>query len=433
MKKILLASLLLAFSQGALAEDLIQVYKIALDHDPVLREAAAKLKAQKEAKPLALSQVLPHVSAGASANAIRLDPSQGRVDRYGNRDFNINLQQTLFRRDQFIRLEQSEWQVEQAEARYRAQQQDLALRVARAYFAVLTAQETLNFVRADKKATARQLEQAKQRFHVGLIPITGVHEAQARYDQAVTNEIVANNTLDNAWEDLRQILGMRPKELADLKKEISLNPPMPADIGEWSAMALKNSPDVKAASDATQVAQREVEVQRSGHFPTVDLVGSYDVNHSNSIYAGFKDTRTASVGVQLNLPLYLGGGVQAATRQAQANLIAAQEKLDQARREVDKKVRNAYRQVQASISAVRSLKAATISTKSALDATKAGFDVGSRTMVDVLNAQRDYYRALRDHARARYNYVTAILALKRAAGVLDEKALKEINALLSEN
>ncbi len=431
MKKSLIASLLLALSQGTPAEDLLEVYQLALEKDPVLREAAARLESQREARPLALSQLLPQVSVSGVASYNRYDPSGGPSDNYGATDLSIGLNQPVYRRDRLVRLEQADWQLELADAQFRVQEQELMLRVANAYFNVLSAQETLKFVRADKKAIARQLEQAKQRFEVGLIAITGVHEAQARYDQAVTNEILAINELDNAWEDLRQILGIRPEKLADLKEKIPLEPPTPADIEEWTALAMQNSPDVKAASDAVQIAQREVEAQRSGHYPTLDLFANYGVSDSNRDNALFDSTRSGAVGLQLNVPLYQGGGVEAATRQARADLIAAQERLDQARREVDKNVRNAYRALQASISAVRSLQAAIVSTKSALDATKAGFDVGTRTMVDVLNAQRDYYLALKDHAAARYVYITSILSLKRAAGVLTEKDLEEINGLLA--
>ncbi len=433
MKKTLIASVLLVLSQASPAEDLLEVYTLALEKDPVLREAAARLESQREAKPLALSQLLPQVSISGVASYNRYDPSGGPGENYGATDLSIGLNQPIYRRDRFVRLEQADWRLELADAQFQAQQQDLMLRVANAYFNVLSAQEQLKFVRADKKAIARQLEQAKQRFEVGLIAITGVHEAQARYDQAVTNEILAVNELDNAWEDLRQILGVRPEKLADLKADIPLEPPQPAQMEEWTALALKNNPDVKAASDAVQIAQREVEAQRSGHYPTVDLFANYGVTNSDREYALYDDTQSGAIGLQLNVPLYQGGGVEAATRQARADLIAAQERLDQARREVDKQVRNAYRALQASISAVKSLEAAIVSTKSALDATTAGFDVGTRTMVDVLNAQRDYYRALKDHAAARYIYITSILTLKRAAGVLGEKDMAEINALLAEN
>lgn len=432
MKRTLIASLLVACSQSLFADNLLEVYETALQKDPVLREAAARLESQREAKPLALSQLLPQVGISGNTSYKYNDFKHAPSQDYSFNDLSVGVNQPIYRRDRFIRLEQADWQVELANAQYRAQEQDLMLRVATAYFNVLSAQEALTFVQADKKAIARQLEQAKQRFEVGLIAITGVHEAQARYDQAVTNEIVAANDLDSKWEDLRQILGMKPETLADLKKEIPLEPPMPADIDEWSRMGLLNSPDVKVASDATQIAQREIEVQRSGHYPTLDLYGSYGTANSSRDDAIFDDVNNGTVGLALNIPIYQGGGVEAATRQARADLIAAQERLDQARREVDKQVRNAYRALQASISAVKSLKAGIVSAKSALDATTAGFDVGTRTMVDVLNAQRDYYRAQGDHAKARYVYMTAALALKRAAGVLSRDDLAKANSLLSE-
>ncbi len=433
MNKSILAVLLLVAAPWVGAEDLLEVYKLATQRDPVLREAAAQREAQKEAKPLARSQLLPQVGLSAGTQYFNDDYRHGPNNDFTASSLSLGVNQVLYRRDKFIRLEQADWQIALADDQYRAAEQDLMLRVAKAYFNVLSAQESLNFVQADKKAIARQLEQAKQRFKVGLIAITGVHEAQARFDQAVTNEILAMNELDNAWEDLRQILGMRPDQLADLKKEIPLESPDPNDIEAWSRMGLQNSPDVKAASDATQIAQREIEVARSGHYPTLDAFGSYGLNDTTEESNPFGDRNEGVIGLRASLPLYTGGGVEAATRQARANLIAAQERLDQARRQVDKQVRNAYRALEASISAVKALKAAIVSAKSALDATTAGFEVGTRTMVDVLNAQRDYYRALRDHAKARYSYMLAALALRRAAGVLSEKDLARANSYLQAN
>ena len=428
MKKILMVSLLALMSQAGSAEDLMQVLDMAFEKDPVLREAVAVRESRKEARPLALSGLLPNISVSGDASARNSDIDNGPSDSYRVSNLGINLLQPLYRRDRFVRLEQADWQLELADAEYRAKEQDLILRVADAYFKVLSAKEGVTYVQADKKAIARQLEQAKQRFEVGLIAITGVHEAQARYDQAVTDEILAQNELDNAWEDLRQILGMVPERLAELKEQISLEPPVPASIDEWSASGLENNPSVKAASDATQIAQREIEVQNSGHYPTLDLVGGY--NSFQTSQDRVFDVNTGTIGIQLNVPLYSGGGVTAATRQARADLVAAQERLDQARRATDKAVRNAYRGVQASISAVRALEAAKISTKSALDATQAGFEVGTRTLVDVLNSQRDYYRSLRDYARARYVYIVNMLRLRQAAGVLSVKDIEKVNALL---
>ncbi|HID46277.1 MAG TPA: type I secretion protein TolC [Chromatiaceae bacterium] len=430
MNKILIASLMAFVSQLAAADDLLQVYNMAVEKDPVLREAAAVRESRRESRPLAMAQLLPNVSASGDLNYNNVNTHSLGDESYGTGSLGINLLQPIYRRDRFIRLEQADWQLELADAEYRAQEQDLMLRVATAYFDILSAQEGVTFVRADKKAIARQLEQAKQRFEVGLIAITGVHEAQARYDQAVTDEIVAQNELDNAWEDLRQILGIRPEALAGLKEKLELEPPTPAAIDEWSAFGLENNPAVKVASDATQIAQREIEVQNSGHYPSLDLVGRYSgfqTNQDNRF-----DVDNGNIGLQLNVPLYAGGGVTAATRQARADLIAAQERLDQARRSTDKAVRNAYRGVQASISAVRALEAAIVSTKSALEATTAGFEVGTRTLVDVLNSQRDYYRSQRDFARARYVYLVNMLRLRQAAGVLSVEDLEKVNSLLVE-
>ncbi len=429
MKKILIVSLLALVSRITVADDLMQIYTKAVEKDPVLREAAAIRDSRRESRPLALSQLLPNVSISGDANYNSSDTQLADRENYGSSSLGINLLQPLYRRDRMIRLEQADWQLELADAEYRGKEQDLMLRVATAYFDILSAQEGVTFVQADKKAIARQLEQAKQRFEVGLIAITGVHEAQARYDQAVTDEIVAQNELDNAWEDLRQILGMRPETLTKLKGKLALEPPLPAVIDEWSAFGLENNPAVKAASDATQIAQREIEVKNSGHYPSLDLVGRYGTFQTNQ--ENRFDVDSGNIGLQLNVPLYAGGGVTAATRQARADLIAAQERLDQARRETDRAVRNAYRGVQSSISAVKALEAAIVSTGSALEATTAGFEVGTRTLVDVLNSQRDYYRAQRDHARARYVYLVNMLRLRQAAGILEVQDMEKINALLA--
>lgn len=430
MNKILIAFLLVLASRLAMADDLLQVYSMAVEKDPVLREAAAIRESRRESRPLALSQLLPNIGVSGDLNYNNADTHTLGDESFGTSSLGINLLQPIYRRDRFIRLEQADWQLELADAEYRAQEQDLMLRVATAYFNILSAQEGVTFVQADKKAIARQLEQAKQRFEVGLIAITGVHEAQARYDQAVTDEIVAQNELDNAWEDLRQILGIRPEKLARLKAKLELEPPMPAAIDEWSAFGLENNPAVKVASDATQIAQREIEVQNSGHYPSLDLVGRYSTSQTNQ--DNRFDVDNGNIGLQLNVPLYAGGGVTSATRQARADLIAAQERLDQARRSTDKAVRNAYRGVQASISAVKALEAAIVSTKSALEATTAGFEVGTRTLVDVLNSQRDYYRSQRDYARARYVYLVNMLRLRQAAGVLAVEDIEKINSLLVE-
>ena len=432
MKKSIVAVLMGLLVQSVSAEDLMEVYEIAFDYDAQLRAAGAVRDAQYEAKPLARSSLLPQIGVYGDLTYDSVDYRDSFVgsndDDWNSGRLGVSLTQSLYRRDQLERMKQADWQLEQADADYAIAQQDLVLRVAQAYFNVLGAQEGVTFIRAEKKAIERQLDQAKQRFEVGLIAITGVHEAQARYDQANTDEILELNTLDQTWEELREIVGVKPEKLYTLKKDIPLEPPVPADVDEWRTMALENNPVIKSASDATQVAQKEIDVQYSGHYPTLDLVGSYgsaryDADH---LY----DTDNGRIAVELNVPLYTGGFVTAATRQARHQMIASQELLDQARRAVDKDVRNAYREVQASISAVKSLQAGIVSAQSSVEATEAGFEVGTRTLVDVLNEQRDLYAAKRDYARARYTYVLRGLQLKLAAGVLKKEDLQAINDLL---
>lgn len=433
MKRLLIGAMLVVAGQHAWSDDLQEVYRLALEKDPQLRAAAAARDAQYETKALARSQLLPSIGVSADLNYTGVRYKDSAVDSswndYGDSALGVGLRQPIYRRDRLIQLDQADWVLERADANYRVAEQDLIARVAKTYFDVLSAEDNLEFVQAEKKAIERQLDQSKQRFEVGLIAITGVHEAQARFDQARTNEIVARNELDSAWEALREIIGVTPEKLAAVKEDFPLEPPVPADVDDWSSMALENSPSVQSASHTTQISQKEIDVQASGHYPTLDLVGSYGIARGDNDFAA-PDVDRAVIGLEFDVPIYTGGGVTAATQQARYQLSASQEVLDQTRRLVDKQVRNAYRTVHASISAVHSLKAQTVSAESALEATTAGFDVGTRTLVDVLDGQSDYYQAQRDYTNARYLYILAGLALKQSAGTLAEQDLAQVNELL---
>ena len=435
MRRILVFLTAASLSAIVGAEDLLQLYALAQANDPQLAAARATLDAARESKPIARSQLLPNLSASGDLSyqdqEIKRSISGRSHEDFTARGAGVNVTQPLYRRDRYLQLGQADAQIAQAEADYASAEQNLSLRVTQAYFDVLAAQDNLTFARAEKKAIARELDQAKQRFEVGLIAITGVHEAQARFDQSRADEISAENALDNAWESLREIVGPEaPRELAGLRSEIPLVPPAPTDVDAWSGTAITTNPLVESARQAAEVAQREIEIQRSGHYPTVDLVGSYDINRSEATRG--TDSNVAALGVQLAVPLYTGGGVSAVTRQARFTYQAAQEVLDQQRRAVDKQVRNAYRGVESSISRAKALHAATVSAQSALDATTAGFDVGTRTLVDVLNGQRDLFDAKRNYSRARYDYVLNLVSLEQAAGTLDNEDLVQYNAWLNE-
>jgi len=434
MKRIALAISLAFGSAAVTAADLLEVFQMASESDPALLGARATRDANLEARPLAKSQLLPFVSltgdASYTANDVRKSTFGSYRDNYGGAAAAVQVTQPIYRKDLLVQLEQADFQVEQAEIDFTIAQQDLIVRVTEAYFDVLSAQDTLTFTTANVKATARQLEQAKQRFEVGLIAITDVNEAQARYDQERANEIVARNDLDDAMESLIEITGQPTGPLATLDPKLPLDRPSPDNAADWTTTALENNPAIISAKYNADIAKKEIERQDAADSPALDLVGSYGVNRSNSDFPN--DTNTGLVGVQLSLPLYTGGGVQAATRQARYRYQASQEQLEQQRRAVQTQVRNGYRGVLASISSVRALEATQVSAQSALAATEAGFDVGTRTLVDVLNRQSELFRAKRDLAVSRYGYVLNMLSLLQANGTLSPANIEAANRWLIE-
>ncbi len=427
------AALLLALLSGpvvAATETLLDIYRLAQSEDRQLRAAAASLEAVREQIPLARAAYLPSVVAGANAYRNYQDPEGSPSDTYSSHDLTLSLQQPLFDRAAWLRQGQASVRVKQAEVGYTAAEQGLILRAAQAYFAVLDAAADLRALLADKEATARQLDQTKQRFEVGLIAITDVHEAQARFDRVVSEEIVARNRLDSARESLRVITGRYHPDLAGLADTIALVRPDPDDIQGWVERAAQGNLELLAAQYGVDVARDEIEVRRSGHYPTVGLVASYGDFNTGSNSFGSVDRDSGQVGVEFNLPLYLGGQVQSLTRQAEAQLREASELYDLRSRAVEQQARDAYRTVIASIAAVEALRQAVVSTQSALDATQAGFEVGTRTIVDVLDAQRTLFTAERDLTVARHRYVLSTLALKQAVGTLGPGDVEEASRLL---
>jgi outer membrane protein len=425
---VLLTTLLwLPVAQGT---DLVQVYELAVQNDAQIKAARATRDSVLESRPQAIAQLLPSLSMSGSADSIDLKVvnSPSSTNTYKKSSLSLSLSMPVYRRELWVQLDQADDRIAQAEATYAAAEQDLIVRAAQAYFDILSAQDSLEFANAETAAIARQLEQAKQRFDVGLIAITAVHEAQAAYDQSRADQILAENILDNAREVLYEITNQNIKSLAALDKNLVMSKPMPDSIEKWGSKALEQNLSIKAAAKAAGLARNNVKVQQSGHLPSLDLVGSHTQNRYNGI--GTSDTDTSSIGLQLTVPLYAGGAVNSRTRQARLELEASQESLDKERRSVTRQVRDAYRGVLASISAVKALKASTVSARSALEATEAGYEVGTRTIVDVLNSQRDLYRSLRNYANVRYNYVMSGLKLKQAAGIVSADDLNRIKPWL---
>jgi outer membrane protein len=408
----------------------MQVYEAALNNDAQIRAARATRNSTLEEKPQAVAQLLPTIGLSGDVNRVHRDveDSGGGSETYENSSATLSLSQPIYRHEYWAQLEQADQQVAKAEAEYAAAEQELMVRTAQVYFDVLAAQDSLEFAKAETEAISRQLDQAKQRFDVGLIAITAVHEAQAAYDQSRADLIAAENTLGDAWEALREIIKQKPASLSVLTEDLPLNPPVPQNIEEWSGRAQQQNLAIRAAEKDAVIARENISVQRAGHLPTLDLVGSHTVSRTD-LSTG-TDVDTSSIGVELNLPLFAGGSVVSRTRQAKYDLEAAQEGLDAQRRSVDRQVRDAYRGVLAGISQVEALKASTVSAQSALEATEAGFEVGTRTMVDVLSAQRDLYQTRSNYSNVRYNYILSRLLLKQAAGTLTQQDLEQINGWL---
>ena len=427
---------LLAVPLLARADNLLDVYRLAAQSDPKLKAAEAARQAVAQAKPESRALLFPDINV--TANAARTRQSQtfnnpffGSTlnETFNSHVYSLNLVQPIYRHSTFVLLRQADARIGQADAQYRATQQAVMLQVAQRYFAVLSAEDNLRFVRAEKAAIARQLEQARKGFEAGLGTITDVQEAKARYDLAVAQEIAAQNAVANSREALGELTGRYHETLTGLGKGMPLVTPQPADVKRWTAAALQHNLRIIAARYAVKVAREQVDLQRSGHYPTLDLVGSRSKLVSGERLFGGNTTST-SIGVQLKVPLFQGGLVSARTRAAAYRYNEAQDQLEEARRAMLRQTRDAYLGVMSGISRVQALKQALASSESSLKATEAGYRAGTRTIVDVLNAERELYRARRDYADARYQYLLETLRLKQASGSLAFTDLEKINAWL---
>ena len=433
------SSLLLAalFSAApAFSTDLMQVYRDALTNDQQYMAARATADALREKEPQGLSGLLPTISGTANTTWNENKYSASNQPQKINRDFNtnaynVNLTQPLFRWQNIVQYSQGKLQVVQAEANFAQASQDLILRVAQAYFDVLYAEENLKAVRANKQSIGQQLEQAKKNFEVGTATITDSQEAQSRFDLASAQEIAAENDLEVKRFALSVIIGKHPGELNRLKPQAELKPPQPASMDPWVDAAEKDSFVVQAQQAAAEVAAKEVERNRAGHYPTLDVVANYGKNNSALSFLGNDslETTARNIGLQLNIPLFQGGYVNSKTREAAANRSAAQATLENTKRTAALNARQSYLGVVNGLAQVRALNAALISSTSALESNKLGYEVGVRINIDVLNAENQVYITKRDLARARFDTLLSQLRLKAAVGSLGEADLEQINSL----
>ncbi|HED35747.1 MAG TPA: type I secretion protein TolC [Gammaproteobacteria bacterium] len=415
-----------------------QALEKAFAYDQDLQAAEFQYMSTLESRGLSKAALLPQINFSLSTN--RTENSTKNSSQPGfipNRNITINtdgfdlsLSQTIYNHSLYKKLQQTDMDIAAATANVEAARQNLIVRLATAYFNVLGAQDALRFATAEKKAIGKQLEQSKKRFEVGLIAITDVKESQASYDTSVAAEIDAQNTLAAQFEALAVILGEYTTNITPLAEEFTLSLPEPANIQDWTDSALENNLALRAAQFTYQASQKQVDADQSKHYPTLDLVASHRFSSpDNSTFVAF-DTTSTSVTVQLNVPIYSGGFTSAKKRQSIALKDRARALKEKAHRQTLQQTRDAYLNVTSTIAQVHALKQALISSQAAQEATQAGFEVGTRTAIDVLTTLRDVFRAERDYARARYNYVINTLRLKQAAGTLTVRDGIAINNFL---
>ena len=437
MKRILtllIVGLLQTTTAYAAKQDLLETFELALKNDPTYQEVRAQRDATIENRSQAIAQLLPSVTLQASStwnylHNHKFSGFQGAgTQTFYDSSATANINQPIFHWDYWVGLSQTENQILQAEAEYANALQGLMVRTITAYLNVLLAEDTLTFATAEKESLARQLEQAQQRFDVGLIAITDVLEAKAGYDGALSREIIAANDIDNAKEALREIIGENEADLLLLKEVIPLKKPDPLDIDQWNTTAENQNLSIISAFNNMEFNRKAIELQRSGHYPTVDFNASYTYQDTSSTFGLRGDTGT--VGVQLNVPLFEGGAINSRVRQAKHNFDAARDNLVAVRRSITRQVKDAYRGVLSTISQVKALKATVVSQESALEATEAGFEVGTRTAVDVVNEQRNLFQARRGHSESRINYLLNWVQLKDSASSLTQGDMETLNSML---
>ena len=414
--------------------DLLTVYRLALANDPVFASARFTRQAAAEREPQARAALLPNVGASLGYNATSFDSKTPDFSRsFNSWGPSIQASLPLFRPQAWNAFDQAKLQVQTADAQFAQAQQDLVLRVAQAYFDVLSAQDDLTAIEASKKAVSEQLAQARREFEVGTKTIVDTHEAQARFDQIVAQEQVVRGTLIVRQNALRSIIGRDPGPLLPLAEKPALAPPQPADVETWARQAEGGSFGVQAARLNAEIARIGTTLARNGHMPTVDLTASIGQNRSSgSVNTTQSNTTTTGVvGVQLNVPIYSGGLTQSRVREALAIEERSAQDLESARRTANQNAKQAFTGVDFGLAQVRALESAEVSARSQLESTRLGYQVGVRINLDVLNATTQLFSTQRDLKKARYDFLVNGLRLESAVGSLDERDVQAINALLA--
>jgi outer membrane protein len=416
---------------------LMDVYQQALAHDASLASALSANRAAQEIIEQGKALYRPTVNFNAETNALKssfhyLSTSSTDRSQFENYRYGVDARQPIFRQQNLIQIDQAGTQVSIADKQLNVAQQALMLRTTQAYFDVLMAQDRIDLIVAQKTAIAAQLTQAQANFDLGSATITDANEAQARYDLAAAQEIAALNEFEIAKHAVQAITGQLPQRLASVKPQLKANE-IGLSMATWQELAMLNNLNIQIQQDTAKLAEQEIARNQAGHLPTLDAVASYTSSYANGTVSRFgagNELQVGSIGLQLQIPLYEGGAVSSRVRQAVLNKQKAQDDLDLVRRQTELDTQRAYLNLSSSIAQLKAFDQAILSSQSQLDATQLGYQVGVRTSVDVLNAQQQLFSAKRDALQARYNYLTNIIRLKTATGIVAAADLVDINQQL---
>ncbi|MAK92778.1 MULTISPECIES: TolC family outer membrane protein [Thalassolituus] len=441
MKKLLSLTIALLASGAANAADLSTIYQQAASNDAEIAAARAIREANSYNVTIARGALLPQAQISYSQTSISseadsIDLVSGgyvKTDKdYDLSSLEVSASQTLFNLNSWYTYQAAVSGDDAAGLQLQLAEQQLLLRTAQAYFNVLRAQDNLSTAQAEEKAVKRSLEQTKQRFEVGLIAITDVHEAQAGYDLSYVNLLGQEAALDISYEALEQLTGQRFEDVSPLKADVAMEMPQPANAADWVQSGLDKYAGVLIAEASKDGVRLQRNAARSNHLPSVSLFGSYtDADQAPFVGDDPTDSTVTAIGVKISMPLLAGGSLYGQSKQSALNYAAADYQLEKQRRDVKQNIRSLFRQVQTDTLNIKARKQAITSAQSALEATQTGYKVGTRNIVEVLNAQKNLFSAQRDYANARYDYIINLLSLKFYAGTLNEGDIQTLNSWLA--
>jgi len=431
--KLLISSLLSLVIAPAFAgsTDLISLYEKAENYDAETFAAHSAFLAEQEGENLSFASLLPSLNASVSAGRTNSNSNQlPGDDSYKTQNYRVSLSQPLLNLPSWHSVSSSEQNTLKAQTTYLSAQQSLILNVASAYFNVLREQENLRSEQSQEAAVKRQYEQAREQFDVGLIAITDVHEAKASFDASQTSRIRSEGNLTIAIENLSRITGEFAPQLHTLKKDFPIAMDQNSSTEQWVASTFAHNLDIKIADYALKTVEAELKSKRAQHLPTLDLSASYSNAKFTNYFNSNRNGEDSELALNLNIPIYSGGATQAGIRQTRFQVEQAKHTLTSVQRQARIETRTEYINLTTNIQTVESLKQNIVSRESALEATREGYKVGTRNIVEVLDAERSYFTSLRDYANARFDFIESNLRIKRSAGTLSVKDIADLNAWL---